>query len=664
MMEHNVCQSIDASSLENLVCILRKRAPEEPIHLSVGAETIGFVHSILNAEDYGSIISQLGSGQDTENLLEFLLHLLDNGSLAETDVQDTRRRARNFMIKIVKKTGVVPQSLYLKDVEVLKDLLPHGTGGFANVYEGRYCGCRVALKRPRDEGLHVDFYREAFTWRILSHKYVLPFIGVFRDSKSFISMVSPFMENGTLGKWRQEYKPSVSIMELRLLEVAEGMQYLHHEGVIHGDLKGANILLGDDFHVRIADFGLTRPSDATATKTNAWSAYYTAPELFDVENDEVSIKRTKKTDVFSFACLYYEIHFGCIPLGEVSGFAVGNWIKQGKRGKRRPKPQLDDRAWRLIESCWSQDREMRPNANEIVETMTAWHRGTADLGTSKDNLRCVEAALHKTAVTNCVAGYTTPQDAIEDMMDVDAQQTTAASALKMLAGILRKRGPQSIGTSVNPETMDYLSTILNAEPDVNVVSQVGNTQDAESLLEFFLYLFDNDRFVETGVQNANRKARDFMIELAANINDIPRSLYVKNVTDTEVLYNGWSKGLIPCGGKVILKRLHNTGLDNSSLRRFYREALTWRTLSHEYVLPFMGIFRDAESFIHIVLPLMWNGMLRKWRSIKSPSVPDIEQRLFEVAEGMRYLHREGVIHGDLQGVRSIPLPQDYGLNYH
>ena len=69
------------------------------------------------------------------------------------------------------------------------------------------------------------------------------------------------------------------------------------------------MLLDDGFHVRIADFGLTRMSEATATQSGTLH-YNFAAELFGYSSKTDSddpTNRTKMSDVFAFGCLYYEV---------------------------------------------------------------------------------------------------------------------------------------------------------------------------------------------------------------------------------------------------------------------------------------------------------------------------------------------------------------------
>ncbi|KAF8632299.1 hypothetical protein AX15_001950 [Amanita polypyramis BW_CC] len=355
-----------ASPLAILLGILRKRKPEEPINTVVNRMTIEFMTDLLSVNNYVTIHAQINNNQDGENLLEFLTHVLSNNLLRSSMLIDGNRRARRLMMKLGKIRHIIPKSFYLNPKDVTMEPNPLGLGGFADVFGGYYRGNRVALKRFRNRGT-PEAFREALTWKTLSHVNILPLLGIYKDKYDDM-LVSPLMDSGTLSGWREDTNPSVSEIERRVVQVAEGIQYLHYEGT--------NVLLDSNFQVRIADFGLTRHSDATATINPAMSHQFSAPELFprdtDMEIQEERLKRTEKTDIYAFACLYYEIHFNRLPYGRAGQYNVAKLIIEGSRPPRQPEPPLREEAWQLITRCWSQEPGDRPDIDDVLEIMVSW----------------------------------------------------------------------------------------------------------------------------------------------------------------------------------------------------------------------------------------------------------------------------------------------------
>ena len=76
--------------------------------------------------------------------------------------------------------------------------------------------------------------------------------------------------------------------------------------------------MDDAFHVQIADFGLTRVSDATRTRSGAMHPNFAAPELFGSleDGDDPSaddLERTQMSDVYAFGCIYYQVRRRNMP---------------------------------------------------------------------------------------------------------------------------------------------------------------------------------------------------------------------------------------------------------------------------------------------------------------------------------------------------------------
>ena len=132
----------------------------------------------------------------------------------------------------------------------------------------------------------------------------------------------------------------INIFYNQLLEVAEGFEYIHSEGIVHGDLHGVrisgnhsfpvsllsvyqgNVLLNSENRCQITDFGSARHFEAIVThSTVALSFSFAAPELFGAcdkcgetecdkcyeDPDEQHKCKTMRTDVYAFGCLYYAV---------------------------------------------------------------------------------------------------------------------------------------------------------------------------------------------------------------------------------------------------------------------------------------------------------------------------------------------------------------------
>ncbi|KAJ7828484.1 kinase-like domain-containing protein [Mycena olivaceomarginata] len=199
-----------------------------------------------------------------------------------------------------------------------------------------------------------QFGREALIWQQLSHPNVLPFLGLYTlDGR--LCLVSPWMENGHLQQYLKKARSDIDRLSL-IMDVALGLEYLHANNVVHGDLKAVlcllsvvhflihasssqpNILVTSSGRACIADFGLSSIIDAIV---RAGTVRYQAPELLsgDSSNHFVS-------DIYAFACLCYEILTGKLPF-----FEIVNDITVG------------------IKDCWLQERSDRPTMAQIIQRL-------------------------------------------------------------------------------------------------------------------------------------------------------------------------------------------------------------------------------------------------------------------------------------------------------
>ncbi|KAH0835653.1 kinase-like domain-containing protein [Lanmaoa asiatica] len=254
----------------------------------------------------------------------------------------------------------------------------------------------VALKFLRQYQSVADNVREKLlkrlksevaAWHRLQHANICPLYGVIQSVHS-IAMVSPWCNNGTIMQYIQ--REDVHADRLTLLgQIASGVSYLHNMKpvVVHGDLKGTNILISDDGDALISDFGLSTVieefslTDAglraaqLGTSLLAGSTRWMAPELILslVEDDGVPCP-TRESDVFSFACVCLEVATNDLPYpNRRNDRAVTIDILRGVRPCRGapPVPEMrftalqEEAFWGVLDQCWNAIPPLRPTMTDV-----------------------------------------------------------------------------------------------------------------------------------------------------------------------------------------------------------------------------------------------------------------------------------------------------------
>ncbi|CAE6539131.1 unnamed protein product [Rhizoctonia solani] len=199
----------------------------------------------------------------------------------------------------------------VKDLTLLLDTdclpeWPIARGGFGEIWKGALTqGRPIAIKclttysAAGDQGaqkIRKRTQRELSIWSSLKHPNILPLMGVcsFRGGTG---LVSEWQDNGNAIDW---VRMNPSVDRFRLCKgICAGLKYLHDTKIVHGDLRGANIMISKDGTPRLIDFGLasiTEGGPFSASSTLAGTLRWMAPELQVTEGQGT----TKAGDMFAF----------------------------------------------------------------------------------------------------------------------------------------------------------------------------------------------------------------------------------------------------------------------------------------------------------------------------------------------------------------------------
>ncbi|SPO40049.1 related to MAPKK kinase [Pseudozyma flocculosa] len=188
-----------------------------------------------------------------------------------------------------------------------------GRGAFGSVFRGLnwMTGETVAVKQiqlgniPKSE--LGEIMSEIDLLKNLNHANIVKYKGS-EKTKDYLYIILEYCENGSLhGILRRFGKFPEGLVGVYISQVLDGLLYLHEQGVIHRDIKGANILTNKDGSVKLADFGVATKTGAMNDYAVVGSPYWMAPEVIDQSG------ATTASDIWSVGCVVVELLEGKPP---------------------------------------------------------------------------------------------------------------------------------------------------------------------------------------------------------------------------------------------------------------------------------------------------------------------------------------------------------------
>lgn len=267
-----------------------------------------------------------------------------------------------------------------------------GKGGFGNILlntlTDRRTGesVKVALKVIKPEKLGKLSNLEALIqeYRILrscNHPDIIKVFG-YTLYQSTLVIVMEYCSKKTLFKYILENRLTVAEKTALLVQIANGLTYLHAKGICHLDLKPQNILVDGNNTAKLSDFGLSKTTVGDKkTGKSGYTLLYSAPEQIDGQDPGL------ESDIWAYGNIMYfalfekgPIDYMKAPTDNVHSFATKKLIlTELKENKRKPlvPPSFEQSFPNLIclmRNCWVLESAHRLKASKLLRSLTKLHQ--------------------------------------------------------------------------------------------------------------------------------------------------------------------------------------------------------------------------------------------------------------------------------------------------
>ena len=243
-----------------------------------------------------------------------------------------------------------------------------GRGATSVVFAGldRASGRMIAVKQfniaaaemSRDE---IDtYYSEIELMRELGHPNIIEYLGA-QQTSGHLDILMEYVPGGSLHSHLKKFGAfDEPLIRLYTRQILSGLEYLHNHGIIHRDIKAANILVTDQGTIKLSDFGCSKRVHAAGTQhqqghhSTVGTPNWMAPEVI-----QRNTRPGRKSDIWSLGCTIVEMATGAAPWSHLSNqFAAMYQITVGNG--RPPLPDsLSQEAHDFLDLCFVRDPEAR-----------------------------------------------------------------------------------------------------------------------------------------------------------------------------------------------------------------------------------------------------------------------------------------------------------------
>ncbi|KAF2431836.1 Pkinase-domain-containing protein [Tothia fuscella] len=281
-----------------------------------------------------------------------------------------------------------------------------GKGAFGSVYRAIWHGSgqTVAIKQVRLGDLPSSELRvimsEIDLLKNLNHPNIVKYQGFVKSSEN-LYIILEYCENGSLHSICKNFgKFPENLVALYMSQVLQGLFYLHEQGIIHRDIKGANILTTKEGLVKLADFGVAIKSNV-GEHSVVGTPYWMAPEVIELSG------ATTASDIWSLGCTVIELLDGKPPYHTLPPMPALFRIVQDDH------PPLPEGASPVVRDflmqCFQKDPNLRVSAKKLLKHPWILNAKRADAIVAEKPTKYDEAVKSVTAWNEAI-NKSPPQD--------------------------------------------------------------------------------------------------------------------------------------------------------------------------------------------------------------------------------------------------------------
>ncbi|KAI0322221.1 hypothetical protein OF83DRAFT_905882 [Amylostereum chailletii] len=254
-----------------------------------------------------------------------------------------------------------------------------GSGSFGKVYLGMDAsnGLLMAVKQvevpsasmnnERKKSMIDALEREIELLKDLEHEHIVQYLYSSSDEEHF-NIFLEYVPGGSVTALLRNYGAfEEPLVRTFVRQILEGLDYVHERGIVHRDIKGANVLVDNKGGIKISDFGISKklednlmPGNRLHRPSLQGSVFWMAPEVVK------QTAYTKKADIWSVGCLVVEMFTGDHPWAQLNQMQA--IFKIGSFSAKPPIPSdISADAQNFLELCFELDHEARPSAGDLLK---------------------------------------------------------------------------------------------------------------------------------------------------------------------------------------------------------------------------------------------------------------------------------------------------------